>query len=49
MRLFLAHYLAEKPAELEQGNAFDQELMRENALVSDVVCDEEAIDAGRGG
>lgn len=42
MRLFLAHYAAaEKP-----GNSFDQELMRENALVADVVCDEEAIDAG---
>jgi GSCFA family/Polysaccharide biosynthesis enzyme WcbI len=40
MRLFLAHYASEK-----QGNSFDQDLMLENMLVSEVVCDEEAIDA----
>lgn len=39
MRLFLAHYSSE-----QAGASLDQELMRENALVSEIVCDEEAID-----
>jgi hypothetical protein len=38
--LFFYPLAAEK-----QGNFFDQGLMRENALVSEVVCDEESIDA----
>lgn len=50
MRLFLAHYAAvEKQVssvEEKQGNSLEQELMRENARVAAVVCDEEAIDAG---
>lgn len=50
MRLFLAHYAAvEKQVsslEEKQGNSLEQELMRENAQVAAVVCDEEAIDAG---
>jgi len=39
MRLFLAHYSSEGAA-----SKLDDELMRENALVNEIVCDEEAID-----
>jgi len=43
MRLFLAHFAATG----KQDDSLEQELMRENALVAEVVCDEEAIDTGR--
>lgn len=39
MRLFLAHYSAEK-----LSVSLEDELMRENAAAAEVVCDEEAID-----
>jgi hypothetical protein len=39
MRLFMAHYSADKSAA-----SLDEELMRENAELAEIVCDEEAID-----
>lgn len=39
MRLFLTHYSSEKA-----DGSLDEELMRENAALAEVVCDEEAID-----
>jgi hypothetical protein len=43
MRLFLAHYAEEPHTKQEQINSFGRELDRENALLAEVICDEEAI------
>ncbi|MDI1307899.1 MAG: GSCFA domain-containing protein [Methylotenera sp.] len=39
MRLFLKHYSSARPV-----NKMDEDMMRENATLSSVICDEEAID-----